>query len=266
MKQVYTLLCLLALASCGDADFGEQYKKTIYLVNSKNLLYTVEYAYGATGNTIVIPVYCASTEPITSDVTVHLQVDQHALDSLNTQRRLENPLYEDKIMLPSFRYELPADPSVVIRAGEQYGTLEVPVDLDGLDADVAHVLAFSIVSNSAGYDVNPALRSIVHEIVMVNDYSGNYSGSSAVAGATPVPVLPVLKALSANQARMAAHDREDALMVLTVAPSGAVTITPWAGAPVEGLPGCTYDPVTRGFLLYYRLDGNIITEKITSFR
>ncbi|MDR1274064.1 MAG: DUF1735 domain-containing protein [Odoribacteraceae bacterium] len=270
MKHVYFLLLALAFASCDDLDFGEQYKKTLYLTNSKDLLYTVSYPYGVADNKMVFSVYCASSEPITREIAVQLEVDPRALDSLNTQRRLENPLYEDKVQLPAFCYELPEPLRVLIRAGEQYGTLEVPVDLDGLDADVAYALPLSIVSNNAGYDVNPNLRSIVHEIVMVNDYSGDYSGSSAEAGGAIRPVMPILKAISANQVRLVVHDMEDNVqnlatnyMLLTIAANGTITITPWEGADVEDLSGSFYDRVSRSFELHYRTAGKVITGKIT---
>ncbi|MDR1414219.1 MAG: DUF1735 domain-containing protein [Odoribacteraceae bacterium] len=276
MKKVYTYLAgviaMLLAASCnGDVDFGEQYKKTLYFVDSKNLLHAVDYAYGAEDNKLLFSVYCASSQPIDREVNVLLAVDVRALDSLNTQRRLENPLYEDKVLLPSFRYELPAAPTITIRPGARYGTLELPVTLDGIDADVAYALPLTIVSNDAGYDVNPALRSIVHEIVMINEYTGDYSGSSAEEAGSIRPVLPTMKAISANQVRVVVHDMEDNAdylatnyMLLTIHPNSTVSITPWESADVQELPGSFYDRVLQSFELHYRAAGKVITEKITN--
>jgi hypothetical protein len=251
---------MILLASCsGEVDYGEQYWKTIYMVNSNNLLYQVEHFYGEQ-NEMVFSVYCASSEPITSDVTVELAFDRHPLDSLNAIRTLSDPSYIARELLPEDHYELPGNLSVTIKAGKQYGTLRVPFQADDLDPFKPYALPLKIISNSAGYDINPSLLSIVYEPVMVNGYSGNFTGISSESEKVARTVQPVLKALSANKVLMPVHNLSGDMqyintnfMVLTIAAdSTTVTITPHANANVVDLGGSVYDRVRQQFELHYQ--------------
>ena len=95
------LFLLGIMGSCSnEVDFGEQYKKTVYIVNSNNLLHVAEHSFETTGDSISISVYCASTEPITKDLQVRLKVDRGALDSLNALQMLADPGYVNRVMLP----------------------------------------------------------------------------------------------------------------------------------------------------------------------
>ena len=270
-------LCILSvMTSCSNkVDFGEQYQKTLYIVNSNELLYTTEHLFEAPTNEIVISVYCASSKPIDSDVRVEVMLDKQVLDSLNNLNRLIDPLSLDKVLFPPTHYQLNEIPYAIIKAGMQYGTFSIPFDFAGLDPDVAYAFPITLTSNSAGYDINPALKSIVYEIKMINRYAGDYAGSSQVSTANVLGVQPVLKALSANTVRMPMHNLsgdwggiDTNFMVLTVAQNGSVTITPWADAIVIDLGGSFYDADTQTFELHYMFRNAVgswlsITEIIT---
>lgn len=265
MKNNVIIILMLLLLSCSDkVDFGEQYKKTVYIVHSENILYTREHAFETENDEIVISVYCASSKPITSDLKVRLKIDRNILDSLNNINRLFVPSYVDKVMLPSENYTIEDEPSATIKAGEQYGTLRIPFQFNGLDPDISYVLPLSLVSNSAEYDINPNLKSIVYEVEMVNKYSGRYSGSSRESATAIYGVQPVLKAMSSNTVRMPIHnlpdDREKLnvnYMLLTIADDGSVSISPFRYADVTDLGGSTYDPVRQRFELHYQfIDAN----------
>ena len=74
---------LMLFSACNNVvDFGEQYKKTVYIVNSGELLYTWEHFFETENDAIVISVYCASSEPITSDLRAILKIEPQALDCL----------------------------------------------------------------------------------------------------------------------------------------------------------------------------------------
>lgn len=267
----------IGLSACSDSivDFGEQYKKTVYLVNSRDLLYTGEHAYDVETNEIMVSVYCASSEPIKKDLDVKLFVDEEALKAFNTQSALSNPLYVDKILLPESYYDL-NNTIVTIEAGHQYGVLRIPLRTEGLNPDISYVLPLSIESNSAGYDINPDLRSLIYEIKMTNEYSGDYSGSSIESAQTIRSVQPTLQAISANQVRMPIHNLSSSVenldtnfMVLTIAQDGTVSITPWGNAKVIDLNKSFYDRKQKRYELYYEFtteDGNVleIEEKITN--
>lgn len=270
------VLCLLSACTESRVDFGEQYKKILYIVNSKGMLFTGEHHYGGDDNYILVSVYCASSEPIKHDMTVTLAVDEHALDSLNKKTALGNPLYVDKVMLPEANYTL-SDPVVTIKANHQYGTLRIPLKTDGLNADINYTLPLTIVSDSEGYEVNPELKSIVYEVKMVNGYSGQFTGSSTELPKTIRSAMPYLQALSANTVRMPVHTLESEVqhlntnfMVLTIAADSAtVSISPWANAQVTDLGKSTYDKKKQRFVLNYSFtdkDGKIlnIEEKIVN--
>lgn len=269
------LCVLLVITSCSNkVDFGEQYQKTLYIVNSNELLYTAEHFFEAEDNEIVISVYCASSQSIGSDVRAKLTVEPRVLDSLNTLNTLIDSSYVHKVLLPTSHYQL-NDEDVVIKAGKQYGTWRIPFNFTGLDPDFTYTLPVALVSNDTGYEINPSLNSIVYEIKMINRYSGNYAGSSQESMGNAINVQPSLKALSANTVRMPIHNLSDdwenidtSFMVLTIAENGSVTIAPWGNAKVTDFGQSYYDAVRQIFELHYQFETAygityVITEIIT---
>lgn len=270
---------LLSFASCSESkvDFGEQYKKTLYIVNSRGMLYTGEHAFGAENNTMDFSVYCASSKPIDEAVNVTLKLDSQALDSLNKKNALGNPLYVDITLLPEANYQL-VEPAVVINKHEQFGVLKVKLKMDGLNPDLRYGLPFSIVSNDAGFDINPELKTMVYEVKGINGYSGSYSGNSIELPNTIRAAQPKLQALSSSTVRMPVHtlsseaakDLDTNFMVLTIAPdSSSVSIKPWANAKVTDMGNSFYDKKRQSFVLNYSFvnsDGKTlnIKEKITN--
>src|SRR5690606_21562781 len=156
-----------------------------------------------------ISVYCSPSAPITEDVGATLNLDERVLDSLNHLNGLENANYLPKQMLPTEFYAFP-DAAVLIKAGEQFGLLKIPVNLTGLDPDTEYTIPISLVSNTAGYDINPKLRSIVYQPTMVNNYSGLYTGASKETDEpTPRSITPRLTALSKDRVRLPIHNFAD---------------------------------------------------------
>ena len=268
---------LMLFSSCnGDIDFGEQYKKTVYLVHGSNFLYTKEHLYGAENDHLVFSVYCASSEPIKQDVTVLLQIDPYALDSLNAQGLLENSAYIDKQMLPAENYEMPANVQVTIPAGKQYALFEIPFHSESLNPDIPYSLPLSIVSNNCGYEIAPTTKSLVYEVKMINKYSGVFTGTSAESPSVIRPVQITLKAISANQVRLPVHDLDadeqyldTHFMLLTIAEDGQVSIAPYANAQVVNLGDNFYDHVQQSLELHYRFTADngdmfTISEKIAN--
>ena len=270
ISKIITVICICLMTSCSDkVDFGEQYKKTVYIVNSTLGLHTGQHFFDAVNDEIVISVYCASTKPITSDLRTRFKIDRQALDSLNNFFSSVDPSFIAKVMLPPENYQLDGELYTTIDAGAQYGTLRIPFHFTGLDPDIAYTLPVTLVSNSADYDINPQLRSIVYEVKMENQYSGEYAGSSQESPTVVRGVLPVLKALNVNTVRMPIHNLSDDrlnintnFMVLTIANNGSVEITPWANANVTDLGESFYDAASQTFELNYEFtntSGNTFT-------
>ena len=255
---LFSSACFFWSCTSEPADFGEQYKKTLYIVNSRDMLYVGEHAYGSENNSMQFSVYCASSEPIKSDLTVQLEINPKALDSLNKKSALGNPLYTDKQLLPKENYTS-TNLSVTIRANEQYGVLDIPFDPQNLDPDVSYALPITIASNSAGYDVNEELSTMVYEVKMINGFSGDFAGSSIELPKTIRSVQPVLKAISSNSIRMPIHTLSGEakyiktnFMLLNIGTdSTSVTIKPWLDAKITDSGKSYYDRKKQSFYLRY---------------
>lgn len=260
LRAALTGFLTFILISCSnDVDFGEQYKKTVYIVNSNDLLYVGEHSFETIKDSISISVYCASTQPIKKDLRVRLKLNRHALDSLNALHLLADPDYISRVMLPYTHYEIEGEQYVTIKAGKQYGILNIAFDFTALDPMIPYALPMTIVSNDADYEVNENLNSIVYQLEMKNIYSGEYNGSSQTSSTSLIGVQRKLKALSINSVRLPIHnlpdDEKEALvnfMVLTIAKDNTVSISPWGIASVTDLGGSFYDPVKQSFELHYQ--------------
>lgn len=274
LKALFVIVVIVLTACDNSVDFGEQYKKTLYIVNSNNIVYKSEHFFDEPDDQINISVYCAGTEATKSDVTVKLGMNMHIFDSINHVNNLSNPLYVNKVLLPETNYSF-KNPSATIKAGEEYGFLKIPFNFDGLNPDSSYVLPITILSNDRDYDINPKLSTILYEIEMANAFSGEYTGSSTEFPKTIRSVQPTLKAMSANVVRMPIHtlrsdvtDLDTNFMLLTIdSDSVNVTITPWENAPVTDLGGSTYNTQRMRFDLYYSYIDNkgkeiIVNEKI----
>jgi hypothetical protein len=274
---LFLIPILLSCSSEGYESFGEQYKKTILIVHSDGMEYVGEQNLNDSACAIQVSVYCASSLLIDHDLEVNLKLDPQALDSLNYKNALGNPLYKDMIQLPEGHYKLDKNPKVIIKKGDPYGVLNVPISLNGLDPDVTYAFPISLVSNSSDYDVNPQMNKLVYHIKFINDFSGDYQGSSTELPKTVQPVQPTLVAMSANSVRLPIHTLDSDtkyldtnFMVLTIASDGtSVAISPWRNANVKDMGGSTYNKKTHSFILNYSYvndDGDTveIREKINN--
>lgn len=279
MKKYLKICCSIMafyMISCNGSytDFGEQYKKILYIVNSDDLLYENEHFYYNEKDSITISVYCSGSESIDKDVSVTLELTTQVLDSFNEIKKMVNPDFTKKVLLPESHYRF-SNKKAVIRKGKQYGTLKIPFSMNGLEVDSSYVLPLKLTSNDQGYEMNPKLNTIIYEIKMMNGFSGEYSGSSTVLPNTVHSVQPVLKAISSNSVRMPIHnliDEKEFLdtnyMVLTIADdSTQVSISPWKNAQIRDFGESTHDKTNKSFELNYAyIDQNgkelIIKEKI----
>ena len=279
---IISCVVLAILFACdSNVDFGEQYKKVIYIVNSNDILYEKEYNFGVEDNSINISVYCAGTLPTDKDVKIEFELDPVLLDSINKIYAVADPFYINKILIPKSNYTV-SNLNATIKSGSEYGVLKIPFSYDGLSPDSNYVLPLSIASSSNDYEINPKLSSIIYQVKMVNEYSGLYTGSSKELPSTNRAVQPYLKAISANQVRLPIHNLTDKIeltktnfMLLTITQdivakdSVSVSIKPWNDALINDLGGSTLNTKTMSFDLYYSFINNLgkeilINEKISS--
>lgn len=284
MKNIIKILLLSILlipfwGACNKTyvDFGEQYKKILYIVNSDNLLFENDHFFRDTDyDSISISIYCAGSESIKEDVIVQLALDEETLDSLNKIRLIADPFYKDKVLFPADNFIFNKK-NVTIKKGEQYGIIKIPFTMNNLDIENEYVLPLKISGNNQNFEVNPKLESIVYQVNMMNHFSGDYSGSSTEIPSTIRSVQPTLKALSANSVRMPIHNLpseriylETNFMLLSLdTDSVTVHISPWRDAKITDLGGSTYNKENKSLNLNYSFitnDGKkfTINEKITS--
>lgn len=261
-------------------DYGEQYKKTLYLVNSKDLFYSKDHSYTIDQDTLIVSVYCASSQPIKEDVEVKLKLNFNTFDSVNNARIENDKSYQARTILPESNYAI-SNLDVTIKAGSQYGLLRIPLKLSNLSPEERYVLPFTIVSNSASYDMNEKLNNLFYEINMVNPYSGLYYGTSKRDQNASNTISVDLKALSNNEVRMPIHNLvsekeylETNFMRLVIEDGEEpevknVKIYSWAKSVVTDLGNSTYNVKEQKFNLNYAYEiggqkNNVVAELTNS--
>lgn len=239
--------------------FGEQYKKNIYIVHAENIEYVKEHSFEKENDTITLSVYCASSEPISKNVSVLLKKDIQVLDSLNYLNSLSDANYVAKSLLEDTRYNF-EEGRATIGSGRQYGLLKIPVNLIGIDVDKEYVLPIRLVGNDAGFDMNSKLSTIGYRPKMINRFSGDFVGSSKIASEKATrSISPLLQAIAKNTVRMPIHNFTDDkeflatnYMLLTIAENGrSVSILPYKNSSAVDEGGSFYDAELKQFTLNY---------------
>lgn len=239
--------------------FGEQYKKNIYIVHAENIEYVKEHSFEKENDTITLSVYCASSEPISKNVSVLLKKDIQVLDSLNYLNSLSDANYVAKSLLEDTRYNF-EEGRATIGSGRQYGLLKIPVNLIGIDVDKEYVLPIRLVGNDAGFDMNSKLSTIGYRPKMINRFSGDFVGSSKIASEKATrSISPLLQAIAKNTVRMPIHNFTDDkeflatnYMLLMIAENGrSVSILPYKNSSAVDEGGSFYDAELKQFTLNY---------------
>jgi len=251
-----------SISSCSkDAvvKFGEQYKKSIYIVHAENIEYVKEHSFEQENDTITLSIYCASSEPISKNVGVLLQKDNTVLDSLNYLNSLSDANYIPKSLLEPTRYNFDKG-QVIIESGRQYGLLKIPVNFVGIDVDKEYVLPARLVSNDAGFDISPKLSVIAYRPKMINRFSGDFVGSSKISTEKAAKTIsPILRAMAKNVVRIPIHNLTDEkeflttnYMLLTIADDEkTVAISSYKNSNVTDEGGSVYDSEQKQFTLNY---------------
>lgn len=266
-------LGLIFGSGCSNhVDFGEQYKKIIYIVNSNDQVFTHQHRISDTLQPMFISLYCSGTVPPEEEIPVVLKLNPEAMAEYNKSSFDEISYYKHLVMLPEEYYEVPSW-KTVIKPGEVYGKLPIHLKTMNWDPDSVYVLPLSIESVSGNYEVNPKLSTIFYQIELTNNYSGEFNGLCMYLKDGKEMFISKdkkLKAIDVNKLRLSIYnlsdenkDLEDHFMVLTVLPDMSVKITPWKNAVITDLGDSTYDPVKKTFVLHYEcLDSSGNTMKI----
>lgn len=264
---------LFGWTACSNhVDFGEQYKKIVYIVNSNDQVFIHQHRISDTIQPMFVSLYCSGTLAPEEDIPVVLELDSFAMVTYNKRYFDESTAYKHLVMLPAAFYEI-SSWSTSIQAGEVYGKFPINLKTRSWDPDSVYVLPLSIQSVPDAYEINSKLRTIFYQIELINDYSGDFNGLCMYEKNEKEMIISKdkkLKAIDINQVRLSIYnlsdeheDREEHFMVLTVLPDRQVKITPWKNAVIKDLGGSFYDPVKKTFTLYYEcLDASGNTMKI----
>lgn len=275
MKKIYLLMALgiiTLLASCSNkVDFGEQYKKIVYIVNSKeSLFYAAHDAVNASrGN---ISVYVAGSELPGEDIHVSYKVDAQALDKYNEKE------YGDRTnlyftLIPEDSYSFGTS-DIIIKKGEPYGCLEFTLNTLALHSDKVYILPITI-DNAQGAEVSESLHTILYVIQIQNEYAGTYISTCIVNGvakgdfnkkATAISSRKILLPLANHGNTSAANtlSLEKDYYQITINDDNSLVLEPYLQSIIhqDMEKQNYYDPEKRIFYLHYNIEdkyGNYIS-------
>lgn len=213
MKSIKLFITGVILYACGacstEVDFGEQYKKQIYIVNANERIISVVHPLTESTDGYVT-FYCAGSERTSKDVVVHYKMDKEVLDAFNVSEYGENTakhLYcvpEDKVKF--------AEETVTIKAGTDYATLKFSIKTEDLDLAKNNTIPISVTEVSE-YEINPELKTLFYRLKLETKYSGLYDSRLAIHASGSLESTKFIQkatvATAKNQIRVPVMERKD---------------------------------------------------------
>lgn len=166
-----TGVILYICAACStDVDFGEQYKKQIYIVNANERIVSAEHNLTESTDGFMT-FYCAGSETSQKDVVVRYKIDKEALDAYNKSEYDENTAkYMECVPEDKIRFH---ENTVTIKAGEDYAILGFSINTLDLDPSKNYAIPVTITEVSA-YEINPEMKTLFYNLKLKTPYSGLY--------------------------------------------------------------------------------------------
>ena len=198
MKKIYTLAALAAMtilgASCNSEWEEEQYEHYISFssqLDSKGVtnIYVPYSRHDAEGNyaeggegrsNYQLPILVSGSTDNPNNVTVRIAHDADTLNILNYARyATRTELYYEDMGAEGLTYASYPE-SLLIKAGENKGLLDLKFDFRNIDMSEKWVLPLQIVDDAShNYVAHPRkdYAKAILRIFPFNDYSGDYSGT-----------------------------------------------------------------------------------------
>lgn len=257
---IFVGLISLLITSCSNkVDFGEQYKKVIYIVNSKEQLYYAGHqpVVASVGS---ISIYCGGTELSDKDISVTCIVDEEALAVYN-KREFGNKTERYFLTVPENRISY-KNMVVTIPKGHEFGCLDFTINTLGLEPDRIYVIPISI-SDASGYEVEPNQKTIFYALRILNEYAGDYASVYEINGAK-TSVMKIAVATAASQIMIPlgpntnTADLSTSFFRIQLEADNSIVLSPYLLSEVEllqkkGKKYNYYDPATKTFYLYYKM-------------
>lgn len=166
------VLLACCLSCSNSVDFGEQYKKQIYIVKGNEQIVVTEHMLTEKTDGFVT-FYCSGSELPDKDIVVHYALDEEALNKYNESEYGEEntSLYLQCLPEDVITFE---SQTVTIKAGEEYAMLRFSINTSGLNPAVNYVMPISITQVSE-YEVSPSVKTLFYMLKLSTQYSGTYN-------------------------------------------------------------------------------------------
>lgn len=274
MKKIYQLAVLgvaILFNSCSnEVDFGEQYKKIVYIINSKEAVYYARHdaSSESKGN---ISVYVTGSELPDQDIKVSYKVDPEALKKYNERE------YGDRsdlyfCLVPENLYSFQTS-DVTIKKGEPYGCLEFMINTLELLPNKSYILPITIDS-AEGADISENLHTILYAIQIQNEYVGDYISTCFVNGVAKGDISKEAIAVSSRIILLPLAENSNTVISkepnlntdyyqIIINDDNSLTIKPYLQSIIhqDMEKENYYDPEERIFYLHYNMEdkyGNYI--------
>lgn len=259
-----SVICLLYCSCSNRADFDEQYKKILYIVNSKEKLYYAQHEASSQsqGN---ISIYCTGSKLPNEDVCVSYIVDKEALDAYNKNE------YGDQTNL--YFQEIPADlitisnQEIVVKKGEEYGCLNFTLNTQKFAPDKVYVLPITISRVPEGYEISEDMHTILYAVNIQNEYAGDYSCSYDKDGVYQGVIRKKVQAMAARQILLPLAGNSNFSITndlnfntdyyqITLNEDNSITVSPYLQSVIHPDPdqNSYYDPQEKIFYIHYFIE------------
>ena len=176
-----TILILLAVAgiftACDNKLPDEMFVKHVLINQNGFREYELNYVNTPIKDTVVTVAINGSSK-LDRNIHVTLAINPDTLDGYNwEQYRNDQSLYYE--ILPEDCYTFDGE-DIVIQAGTEYSDVPIRFYLDKIDKEKKFILPISIVSTSEYSIGNPKYSTILMNVILSNEYSGDYSLSGTI--------------------------------------------------------------------------------------
>jgi len=153
------------------------------------------------GDAVMLALYAGSKAP--KDIHIKVAVDTSILFGFNRENGTEIDT------LPTDKFTIVTD--AVIPAGQQYAPVKITIpSTQGISPDRSYGIALKIVSVDGGYTVSSNMAKTLVEIVIKNEYDGEYMANGFFYHpSAPRPIEELPKTLSTVNATSVAVDLGD---------------------------------------------------------
>lgn len=275
MKLIQLWVAVLILCFCNacstDVDFGEQYKKQIYIVKGNDRL-TETTLPMADRTEAFVTFYCSGSEMSDKDVVVQYKIDKEALTAYNETEYGDN-LARQMVCVPEEMVTF-EEPAVTIKAGQEYAVLHFSINTSGLDPALNYAVPITITEVSA-YEINQNVKTLFYKIKLKTQYSGLYNSQVVYHAFGKVEstkyVQKTAAAIAKNQIKVPVLDQKEVAegsldyVIVTMNEDNSVTlstqnpvIAPQDEIYVNNEPVKVnyYDPDKKQFVIGYSYDTN----------